>query len=75
MLLFLVFLFVALLITSWCRSSLTSLSTLSHNIPGYLNSLQSEAELLISKLNLDRQFWRRLTAGFWQMMKSLPGFC
>lgn len=71
---FLVFLFVALLITVVVPQLVTSLSTLSHNIPGYLNSLQSEAELLISKLNLDPAILEEINGWFWQMMKSLPEF-
>ncbi len=71
---FLLFLFLALLLTVVVPQLVTSLSVLSGNIPGYLYSLQSEAEQLISKLNLDPAIIEAINGWFWQMMKSLPDF-
>ncbi len=71
---FLLFLFLALLLTVVVPQLVASLSTLSRNIPGYLNSLQSQAEQLIFKLNLDPAVIAEINGWFWQMMKSLPNF-
>jgi predicted PurR-regulated permease PerM len=71
---FLLFLFLALLLTVVVPQFVTSLSILSKSIPQYLYSLQSEVEQLIARLNLDPAIIETVSGWFWQMMNSLPNF-
>lgn len=63
---------IGILLTVVVPQLATSLSLLSGNIPGYLNTLRGAAEKLISGLNLDPAVLDKIYVWFWQKMESLP---
>ncbi len=68
----LLILIISLLLTVVIPQLVSSLSTLSGNVPGYVNTLQNEAEKLISGLNLDPVILDNIYTWFWQKMESFP---
>lgn len=63
---------VSLLLTVVIPQLVTSISTLSGNINGYITTLQIQAEKLITWLNLDPVILDNIYTMFWNNMENIP---
>lgn len=68
----LLILIVSLLLTVVIPQLVTSISTLSGNINGYITTLQAEAERLITWLKLDPVILDNIYTMFWNNMENIP---